>query len=160
MGGAKEPTAELRNRIEALKHPALLGCARDLNQVQRQELFRGTDAVWIELLTSYLKWFARKAFRRKGYEEDRVQAVLKAVARACEQLPPSVETYDLEEHWVKPAMSDPQLGQEMIRDVFREAISSGLVDSPGQSSYTMPSSFPVPWIWRFRFLQAHLAKLV
>jgi hypothetical protein len=160
MGGTQARSEESRMRIEALRHPALLGCVRRLTQIERQQLFQEDDAVWVKLLTSYLDWFALKVFRRIGYNEERVQAVLKAVARECEKLSSTVAIYDLEEHWVKPATKDPQLGNEMVRDVFREALSSGLVESPDSPRYTMSDYGPWPWIWRFRFLQSHFANLV
>jgi len=158
VSSSNSPPGNLVDRIQSLKHPALFGMLRRLDSAEeRQAIFSDNAQVWAKLMKFYISWFSLKVSkRRKGYSTDRVEAVLKSVARACESLISAVDTYSLEEHWVKPAMSEFQFGREIIEVVFDEAVSCGLVDSDGRANGTY---HPVPWNWRFRFLQSHLSKL-
>jgi hypothetical protein len=143
-------------RLLALRHPVLLGCTKLLSPEERQLLYRGDAGVWGQVLASYFDWFTRKAGIRAGCHRRKVLGVLKAAARATVATP--LRTCDREDDWVTPATTDTGQAPELVRQIFDDAVTAGVVIA-GPNKYTQPVRLPIEWRWRFSELATHLASL-
>jgi hypothetical protein len=150
IGGATD------GRLLALRHPVLLGCTKSLTAGQRQKLYQGDAAVWNQVLSDYFNWFTHKAVIRAGCSRKKVLGVLKAAARATVATP--LGTCDREDDWVTPATTDTGQAPELVRQIFDDAVTAGVVIA-GPNKYTQPIRLPIEWRWRFPELATHLASL-
>jgi hypothetical protein len=143
-------------RLLALRHPVLLGCAKLLSTEQRTRLYQGDAGLWSQVLNSYFNWFTRKASRRARCSPKKAREVLKAVARATAG---KSGACDRDDDWVAPAIEHTGDTRYLVSQIFDDAVTAGVVEISGRSRYTLPAGTPIEWRWRFPDLAAHLASL-
>jgi hypothetical protein len=142
----------------ALRHPVLLGCLKKgWTPEQRVALVDGNEVQWRRLMELYINWFSSKVVRRHRCEIDSVQTVLRAAAVATEAGGTGA-TFDMEHHWVVPGRNDSGEPLALVKAVFKDAVTAGLIVSTHRR-FEMPSRGPVPWTWHFAFVPEYLRSL-
>jgi hypothetical protein len=139
----------------ALRHPVLLGLLlREFTAEERSGLLAGGAAEWRKLVEKYVDWFELKAARRLGRNDGLVREVLRAAAVATAG--DSTATYDLDRDWVGPAVAGTGAATSLLRAIFFEAVTAGMIDSDG-TRFERPRRVPAPWTWHFPFIAEHLS---
>jgi hypothetical protein len=141
----------------ALLHPVLLGCLRHWSPQERAQLIAGDRGRWQHLLEQYVNWFSFKVTRRHECEANFVRTVLRAAATATEDTAAST-TFDMQMHWIEPGIRDSGEPRALVKAVFEDAVTAGIVDS-GDVRFEMPTRAPVAWKWHFAFVPEHLRTM-
>lgn len=144
------------NVARSLLHPVLLGCLRHWSSEERAQLIAGDQARWQHLLEQYVSWFSIKVTRRHACEANFVRAILRAAAIATENTAAST-TFDMQTHWIKPGIDDTGEPRALVKSVFEDAVTAGMVDS--EARFEMPARAPVAWKWHFAFVPEHLRTM-
>jgi hypothetical protein len=138
----------------ALRHPIVLGCFRTLNPEQRTRFLNDEPEPWGVLLDLYLDWFSVKVHRRLQLNLDTVKQILRAAASAT-LIDSKDTTYQIDEHWVRPAERETGLTRPELRRVFNDAVTAGIVRADSER-LSPESAASRPWRWRFIQLRDHL----
>ena len=131
----------------ALRHPIVLGCFRTLNPEQRIRFLNNEPEPWGVLLGLYLDWFSVKVHRRLKLNLDTVKQILRAAASAT-LIDSKETTYQMDEHWVRPAERETGLTRPELRRVFNDAVTAGIVRADSER-LSIESAASRPWRWRF-----------
>ncbi len=141
----------------ALLHPVFLGFVRFWGEDARAELIAGDDTRWRELTTRYVEWFETKVHRRLGCEARVVRGILRAAAVAT-HADTSAPSFDLVTHWIDPGLAETGVAQLLLKEVFEDAVTAGLVDCGPR--FQMPMFGKVNWQWNFPVIWEQFRSLV
>lgn len=142
------------NVVSALKHPVLLGCLKPLAPTDRARFLNDEPAPWRTVLDKYLEWFTTKVRRRHGLKHQVTQEILRAAAAATTAAGDKV-TYQLVTHWIGPAQQSTGLVPTLLREVFDDAVTAGVVNV-GNQRYSASAAASLPWKWHLPRLRQHL----
>jgi len=136
---AARPVAN-RDLLESLRHPALWGEFADLPLGVQEQVLDATPAALHSLAKSFLARFCRKVSRRRPSLSE--TEVIQALRQIAGHPPDADGRRNLEHHWIGPAIGKGLLRRREADDLFREAVSYGMIetDEPGW------------WRWRHRFI--------
>jgi len=127
---------------EAIRHPVLWNCFRELNETQQHSVLNGERIGLDEVARRLVAWFCRKANRRnRSWKRDDLRAALLAVAKHLDEQSPRGER---QQHWIVPA--GQVVGPVVAGRILTEAVSAGLILEPSKTE----------WRWRYRFVYEYL----
>lgn len=149
-------TAVMQRVYEALRHPTLLMCFRQLNENVQRNVLNGDDAAWGDLVEKYIDWFATKANARWRISGSTVRNCLRAVATETRGVGSDCTKDD---HWCRPAVINAGVASYEAGHLFEDAVTCGLVETAA-GLYKVPKRGPVMWKWRYEFVREWLASLV
>jgi hypothetical protein len=140
----------------ALRQPTMLGCFRELGEVQQRGVLNGDAHAWTELMQKYLVWFTRKVFRRRTLPSGEALGMLSACAKATSPDPEA--SHDRDTDWVRPAVEFSERTRADALRLFEDAVTSGLIETDA-GNYRIPECRPVTWRWRYAFVEEYLRTL-
>jgi hypothetical protein len=159
-----DPNATLGTRslpegvVSALRHPVLLGCLKPLTPQDRARFLNDDAASWRLVLDAYLEWFSTKVRQRHRLDHDTTVEILRAAAAATAS-DGERSTYQLVAHWLTPAQQVSGLPPTLLRKVFDDAVTAGLLDV-GDQRYSPSGAARIPWKWNLPRLRRHLMPSV
>jgi hypothetical protein len=134
------------NRVGGLKledampflHPPLMAALREVGEHTANACLDQEPDAMRQVASVYLKWFAYKVCRRaRAQEKEDVYSLLQSVVDATTtQRPPLQFNRD----WKTPATSSGFTAIQ-ARDMFREALSAGLIDEQGNNLWNWKSKY-------------------